>query len=90
MASGLSTKHVGETLNLGFRYHSPALHADEFITGASISASGITVGTPDISSTEVSAFVSGGTAGTDYTLRFTISTSQGQTLIDDYIVKVVT
>lgn len=90
MATGMIEKHAGETLTLGFRYHSPALEDDETLVAVSINApAGITVGSADISGTEVYAPVSGGTAGTDYTLRFTSSTSQGQAFIDDYIVKVI-
>lgn len=89
MASGLSEKHVGETLIIGFRYHAPALEDDETLLSVSVSAQGITVGTAAISDREVTVPVSAGTAGTDYTIRFTVSTSRGQILIDDYIVKVI-
>jgi hypothetical protein len=90
MASGLIEKHVGETLVIGFRYHSPAFGDDETLTGVSIGAtSGIVVGTADVSGLEVSAPISSGVAGTDYTIRFTSSTSKGQVFIDDYIVKVI-
>jgi hypothetical protein len=89
MASGLIEKHVGETIILGFRYHSPALDDDETLIGVSVSATGITVGAADVSGTEVSCPVSGGTAGSDYTIRFTVSTSQGQIFVDDFIVKVI-
>jgi len=90
MASGLIEKHVGETLIIGFRYHSPALEDDETLLSVSISAqSGITAGTAAISGREVSVPISGGTAAADYTIRFTVSTSKGQIFIDDYIVKVI-
>ena len=91
MASGLIEKHVAETLRLGFRYHSPALSDDETIIGVTISTpTGISTGTPDITATTIEVPVSGGTAGTDYTIRFIASTSQGQSFVDDYIVKVIT
>lgn len=90
MASGLIEKHVGETLIIGFRYHSPALDDDETLTGVNVTApSGIVAGAADVSGKEVSCPVSGGTAGTDYTIRFAAQTSQGQIFIDDYIVKVI-
>lgn len=90
LATGTIQKHVGETIIIGFRYHSPALDDDENIISVAVSAqTGITAGTADISGTEVYCPVSGGTAGTDYTLRFTVSTDQGQVFIDDYLVKVI-
>lgn len=90
MAAGTIEKHVGETLIIGLRYHSPALDEDESIISATASAQiGITAGTVDVSGDEVSCPVSGGTAGTDYTIRFTISTDQGQIIQDDYVVKVI-
>lgn len=89
MASGTIQKKVGELLHLGFRYSSPALASGETLTGVNISATGITVGAGSISGREVTCAVSGGTAGTDYTIRFTVSSSSGQVFIDDYIVKVV-
>lgn len=90
LSSGIIQKHVGETIIIGFRYHSPALDDDESIIAASASAqTGITMGTVDISGAEVYGPVSGGTAGTDYTIRFTVSTDQGQVFIDDYLVKVI-
>jgi hypothetical protein len=89
MASATITKKAAEALNLGFRYHSPALGSTEAIQSGSISAPvGITVGTVQISGTEIFANVSAGTAGTDYTLVYTATTDQGQTFIDDYLVKV--
>jgi hypothetical protein len=90
MASAVITKKAGETLNLGFRYHSPALAAGEVVTSCVIAApAGITAGTVDVTTPEVYAPISGGTAGTDYTLRYTVTTDQGQVFIDDYLVKVV-
>lgn len=90
MAEGTIQKHAGETLVIGFRYHSPALNDDETITGGSVTAqTGITAGTATIDGKEIYCSVSGGTANTDYTIRFTINTDQGQVLIDDYLVKVV-
>ncbi len=86
---GVIEKKVGERLTLGFRYHSPTLDDGETITGLSVTAqAGITAGTGQISGREVYVPISGGTAGTDYTIRFTITTDQGQTIIDDYVVKV--
>lgn len=90
MAAATIEKKVGETLILGFRYHSPALASDETITAASVSAqAGINAGAVSVSSPQVSCPVSGGTGGYEYTIRFTSTTSQGQVFIDDYEVKVV-
>lgn len=90
MATATISKKAGESLVLGFRYHSPAIDDGETIIGVSVTAqtAGITKGTPQIDGNEVYCLVSGGSAGTDYTLRYTVSTDQGQILIDDWVVKV--
>lgn len=43
---------------------------------------------PALSSREVSFLVSGGTAGTEYTVRVTVSTDKGQVLIRDVKLRV--
>jgi hypothetical protein len=90
-ASGNITKRPGERLNLGFRFHSPSLNdGSENIVDVLITApEGITVGTSQVDRCEVFAPVSGGTAGTDYTLVYTASTDQGQTYTRYYLVRVI-
>jgi len=89
MADAKITKKPGETLLLGFRFHSPTLGDGETIIALSVSAqTGITAGTSQISGNDVYAPISGGTTGSDYVITYTASTDQGQVFVKEYLVKV--
>ncbi len=77
MAIPIVEKAVAETFPIGLTYISPDLDTGETVVSATVAAtpagltlSGVTVATPSIS-----AFVSGGTTGVEYTVLFAVTTS---------------
>lgn len=88
--AGTIEKRAAEKFPVGFRYLEPDLPDGVTITGvvAAGTPSGLTVGSGQFSGAEIFAWVEGGTAGTDYTVRFTTTLSDGKILVDDFVVKV--
>ena len=79
-------KAVAEAFPVGLTYVSPDLATAETIASATVAVtpSGLTLGAVTISTTTlasdtVSAPASGGTAGVEYTVLFTVVTSGGKT-----------
>ena len=86
---GTVNKGTGETFYVGFTYSAPDLDTGETITTATVAATtGITVGATVIDGAEVTAPVSGGTANTNYTVTFTVTTSAGNIFVDSLLVRV--
>jgi hypothetical protein len=83
-------KKVSEKLYLGFDVD-PDLGAGETISSCVATVTtGLTISVSvTISSTTVKVLASLGTAGADYTIRFVVTTSAGEDLIYDFLVKVV-
>jgi hypothetical protein len=63
----------------------------ETLSSASVTAtpSGLTIGSAVITRSVVTAFISGGVAGTSYTLTFEVNTSAGRTIGFEAILNVV-
>jgi hypothetical protein len=85
-------KRVNEKFAIGFSYTAPDLAAGQHIDAVVVTAgAGLSVeGAPAIIGTdEVSQVIYGGTAGTDYTVLFKVTTSAGYIYEDVYVVKVI-
>lgn len=90
MSDGQRYKHTTAKAYYGFDII--GLSVGETITACSAvsSPSGLTLtGAVVIDSPRVSQFIEGGTAGTDYTVRFHITTSLGYQDDFDYLIKVI-
>lgn len=86
---GISIKHAGENLNIGFALD--GLEAGETIMGVVTAATpeGLMLnGNPLIDGNEISARVTGGSPGTNYRIRFAAATNMNVYILD-YIVKVI-
>lgn len=88
---GVIIKHASEDFYIGFRVLSPDLASGETISSCTATAtSGLTLDEAcTISGDTVSVGASAGTAGSDYVVRFVVTTSAGNTFIYDYLVKVI-
>jgi hypothetical protein len=78
-------KAVAETFPIGLTYVSPDLATAETITAATVAVtpsgltlSVVTIATTTVTSDTVSAFVSSGTVGIEYTVLFKVTTSSGK------------
>ncbi len=95
MAQAIVEKGVDGKFPVGLAYYTPDLASGETISAVTASASpaGLTVGAASYSDNEVSAEVSGGTAGTNYKVQFKMTTSSGKIfkhpVKDAIVVKVV-
>lgn len=80
MAIPVVEKAVAETFPIGLTYIDPDLETGETISASTVAVtpSGLTLGAVTIDGAEVSAFISGGTAGTEYTVLFKTTTSGGK------------
>jgi hypothetical protein len=89
-ATGIIEKKTDESYPIGFRYRDPDLPLGVTITGvvATGSPAGLTVGAGQYLGDTVYANVSGGTVGSDYTVHFKTTLSDGKILSDDFVVKV--
>lgn len=79
-------KAVAETFSIGLIYVSPDLATGETITASTVAVtpvgptlSAVTISTTNVASDTVSAFISAGTAGVEYTVLFKVTTSGGNT-----------
>lgn len=79
-------KAVSETWPIGLIYSSPDLATAETIVSATVAVTptgltlgAVTVSTTTVTSDTVSAPISGGTAGVEYTVLFKVVTSGGKT-----------
>ena len=82
MAIEVVEKAVSETFPIGLTYISPDLATGETILGTTtvaVTPTGLTLGAVTVTSPEVSAFISGGTAGVEYVVLFKTVTSGGKT-----------
>lgn len=88
--AGTIEKRAAEKFPIGFRYRDPDIPAGVTVTAvtAASSPAGLTVGSGQYDANEVFAWIEGGTAGTDYTVRFTTALSDTKILVDDFVVKV--
>lgn len=84
------SKKVGENWPIGLRYHSPDLENGQTIASAvvTVAPSGLTLGGQSIVDNRVEKWVSGGSAGVEYTVTFEVTMSDGKVVIDDFIVRV--
>ncbi len=87
------SKKVAETFPIGFKYHPPDLESGETISSCTVAVTGsdsvLTAVSPAaVSSNQVSSVIAAGTAGVEYTVRFTMTTSSGKIFLDDWIVNV--
>ena len=88
-------KKPGEIRPIGLRYKAPDLPTGVTISTVSCAvtpASNLVLGTQGVIAdwTEVYCWLSGGTAGIQYTVRFTSTMSDTKVLIDDYYVRCIT
>ncbi len=96
MSIPIFPKKPGEDLPIGRRYRDADLKAVDgtAITASStvvtVSPSGLTLGTNGVvaDGSAVYCWVSGGTDGTMYRVRFTTTFSDAKVLIDDYDIRV--
>ncbi len=87
----ITRKRVAESFPVGIRYQEPDIPAGGHIDSVSVAiTAGLTLGTNGVNAdaTEVYAWVSGGTDGSDYTVTFTVTMSDTRVIIDDYLVRV--
>ena len=87
------SKKVAETYPIGFRFHPEDLASGETISSCTVAVSGsdsvLTAVTPaTVSTNEVSSVIAAGTAGVEYTVTFTMTTSSGKVFVDVWIVNV--
>lgn len=77
MAIPTVEKAVAETFPVGLTYIDPDLETGETISSATVAVTptGLTLSAVTVASPAVSAFVSGGTAGVEYTVLFKVTTS---------------
>ena len=90
MSDAQREKHVAAKAYYGFDI--VGLEETEAITACTAAAApaGLTLtGAVEIDGTQVSQFVEGGTAGTDYTVRFHITTNLGYEDDFDFLIKVI-
>ena len=87
-------KKPAEKFPIGLRYRDPDLPTGvtiSSVTSAVAPATNLVLGTTGViaDGTEVYCWITGGTAGISYTVRFTSTLSDTKILIDDYIVKCI-
>jgi hypothetical protein len=85
-------KRVSESWPIGFKYSGEDLPSGVTIASCAVTVSpaGLTVvASGTVSGDEVSSLISGGTAATDYTVKFLTTLSNGNILQDDFLVRVV-
>lgn len=70
------------------RRWSVPLAADDGISAVSVSASGVTVNSSDHEGGDAAVVLSGGTAGTEATVTVTVTTDDGLTLIETFLIAV--
>jgi hypothetical protein len=96
MAMPVIRKKPGEKFPIGLRYKPPDLPVGppavtiSSVTSAVTPAATLVLGTTGViaDGTEVYCWITAGTAGVDYTVRFTSILSDTKILIDDYLVRV--
>jgi hypothetical protein len=94
MAIPVIKKKPAEKFPIGLRYKAPDLPTGVTISTVSCAvtpASNLVLGTSGVitDGTEVYCWITGGTALTDYTVRFTSTLSDTKILVDDYLVKCI-
>jgi hypothetical protein len=91
MSLPLVYKKVAEKFEVGFYFSPPDLASGETISTctAAVLPTGLTLtGSCVISGSQVTQIISGGTAGVEYVLTFTITTSAGRIFTPDLQVRV--